>query len=142
LSRSQNLVDSIILTGRYSAHPDAIASLSVKNDPNLKTLTYDEESSAAEELATFLLQVIPAGILAETYEKIQDKVEMLDELGDFFDVLALEGLSEHVDPKLNEYFALKQQNWNGGSASTEQMFIFIEAAIEYARAPKQSIENI
>jgi hypothetical protein len=131
--RKQNLVDSISIPGHFTQHADAVALIAVNNDLELSSLTYEQEKEAAEHLGSFLLQVIPAGVLASTIDNVAGKVQRLGELGDAFDDISLDKILTSVDPALNAYIVDKHAAWNGGVATTEVLLAFIERAINYAK---------
>jgi hypothetical protein len=133
--RTQNLVDTVLIPGHFSFHqfPDAVASFAVMNDVNLTHLSYEEEDAAGKQLAEFLLDVIPAGVLDAAFHKLEAKVLMLEELGELFDEIAFDKLCTSVDPGLNAFFVDKNNQWNGGVGSTTQALSFIQKAIEYAQ---------
>jgi hypothetical protein len=140
--RNQTLVDTVVIPGHFSSHPGAIASISVINDSNLEHLQYADEETAGKELAEFLLEVIPAGVLNEAFHRIASKVEMVEELGDIFDELAFEKLATSIDPGLNALFVDKCNQWNGGVGSTAISLEFIQKAITYAKTGHVDMPDI
>jgi hypothetical protein len=130
----------VVIQGNYSNNPDAVASFAVKNNPGVGPLSYDDEKEAAEQLATFLLQVVPAGVLALAYEQIESKIENLGELGDIFDDLSFDVMLNRVDPGVNAFIVDKHKLWNGGAASTQFLLDFIRQAIDYTSTGHAEID--